>query len=440
MEKYLKENNNKAYIRTYGCQMNEYDSEIIAGILKSADIGITDNPEEADVILLNGCAVRENAETRVLAHVSEMAKYKKSRPEVKIGVLGCMAQHLGNGIKKHRPIVDFILGPDTYKALPSLLFNFQPEEINGYSHLGDYDDITPVRKKGIAAWVAISRGCDENCSYCVVPMTRGSERSRPVSSIIREVEGLVAEGFKEVTLLGQNVNSYRYGDTDFPHLLERLSKVSGIIRVRFATSHPKNMSEELIKVMRDQPKVCCNLHLPFQSGSNYVLERMQRNYTIEHYRELVSAARREIPGLTLTTDIIAGFPGETESDHQKTIHLVESVRFDSAFIFRYSPRSGTSALELDDDVPEEVKISRLQDIISVQRRISEEKNMSMIGERELILIDGLSRRSQDDMVGRTDGNKKVIIPADSLSPGDMVTVTITGATSQTLRGEIMHCS
>jgi len=342
--------------------MNKYDSELISGILRCGNFDIIDDIEKADAVLINTCAVREHAENRALSNIRQLQNLKKRRPEVILGVLGCMSKYLGSKIIKDNPFVDIVLGPDSYRKLPEILKDKKRCEDIFTREYENYSDIFPLRKKGVCAWVAISRGCNEDCSYCVVPYTRGSERSRSVKSITDEIKRLLDEGFKEVTLLGQNVNSYNYQGVDFPRLLEKVSEIEGLKRVRFATSHPMNLSNGLIDVMKERRNICPHLHLPVQSGSNKILKAMRRNYTEEKYINLVEKAKSKIRDLTITTDIISGFPGETEDDHKLTVDLVKKVEFDSGFTFKYSPREKTDAYKYGDDVQENVKIERLEEI------------------------------------------------------------------------------
>jgi len=354
-----------------------------------------------------------------------------------LGVLGCMSRHLGDKIFEDNTYVDLVLGPDSYRKLPEILKNRERYKNVEYKEYETYTDIFPLRKDGVTAYVAISRGCNEECSYCIVPFTRGKERSRSVESIIGEIEKLLDEGFKEITLLGQNVNSYNYRGIDFPMLLERVSEIENLKRIRFATSHPMNLSDGLIDVMAERENVCPYLHLPVQSGSNRILEAMKRNYTVEKYIGLVEKSMSEIKDLSLTTDIISGFPGETEDDHRATIELVKKVEFDGAFTFKYSPRDKTEAFKLEDDVPEEVKISRLAEISEIIREVSLKKNREWIGKVTDIMIEGKSRRSDSEVFGRTGGFKKVVLKQNNLSVGTIVPVIIKDATSQTLFGEFV---
>jgi|DewCreStandDraft_2_1066082.scaffolds.fasta_scaffold07003_4 tRNA-2-methylthio-N6-dimethylallyladenosine synthase len=431
----------KIYIETYGCQMNLADSEIVLGIMKNHGYTLTDDASRADVILVNTCSVREHAEQRVIGRLSSFLRYKKRNPNLVIGVLGCMAERLKKRLIEEENLADIVVGPDEYRKLPQLVndaFAGHKGIAVRLSKVETYDDITPLRTEGISAWITVMRGCDKFCTFCVVPFTRGRERSRPLKSIVKEVEMLSAQGYREVTLLGQNVNSYRDGDYDFADLLSAVAQVDRNMRVRFTTSHPKDMSDKLIKTIAEHPNICNYIHLPVQSGSDRILQLMNRTYDRKHYLELVKKIRDTIPGVSLSTDIIAGFPTETEEDHKMTLSLLEEVRFDGAFMFKYSPREGTKAYEMGDDVPDEVKIRRLNEIIELQQRISHEINQGMIGSEVEVLVEGESKRSSEQWMGRTDTNKVVIFPrSDEIKPGDYIIVRINKATSATLFGDIV---
>jgi len=418
--------------------MNKYDTELISGILNCGNFDMIDDIEKADAVLINTCAVREHAENRALSNIRQLQNLKKRKPEVILGVLGCMSKYLGSKIIKDNPFVDIVLGPDSYRKLPEILKDkIRCEDIFTREY-ENYSDIFPLRKNGVCAWVAISRGCNEDCSYCVVPYTRGRERSRSVKSITDEIKQLLDEGFKEVTLLGQNVNSYNYQDVDFPGLLQKVSDIEGLKRVRFATSHPMNLSDSLVDVIKERKNICHHLHLPVQSGSNKILKAMRRNYTEEKYINLVEKAKSKIKDLTITTDIISGFPGETEDDHKLTVELIKKVEFDSGFTFKYSPREKTDAYKYGDDVPENVKIERLEEISEILREISLKKNREWIGKITEIMIEGKSRKSDSKVFGRTDGFKKVILRQNNFSIGTFVNVLATDATSHTLFGKVVE--
>jgi tRNA-2-methylthio-N6-dimethylallyladenosine synthase len=430
---------NKVYIETYGCQMNVADSELVMSILVDNGYEMTKEIEEANVILLNTCSVRENAEQRIYGRLGNIKKIKASHSGTVIGVLGCMAERLRENLIEKQNVVDVVVGPDEYRNLPRYL----DEAFAGGKGIGvrlskteTYDDIIPYREDGLSAWISVMRGCDKFCTYCVVPFTRGRERSRSLESVVNEVKILSRRGFKEVTLLGQNVNSYNDNGNDFADLLEAVAAVDRSIRVRFTTSHPQDLSDKLLYTIAKNFNVCNYIHLPVQSGSNRILELMNRSYTVEHYLNLIEKARKIIPGVSFSTDIIAGFPTETEDDHRATLDVLKQVRYDGAYMFKYSPREGTKAYKMKDDVPEEVKIRRLNEIINLQQRISYEKNQELIGTEEIVLVEGFSRKSKEFFAGRTDTNKVVIFPAsEEYSRGDYIRVEIKRATSATLFGD-----
>lgn len=430
----------KIYIETYGCQMNLADSEIVLGIMKKHGYTITEDASKADVILVNTCSVREHAEQRVIGRLNSFLRYKKRNPDLVLGVLGCMAERLKKKLIED-DLADIVVGPDEYRKLPQLVndaFAGHKGIAVKLSKVETYDDITPLRTDGISAWITVMRGCDKFCTFCVVPFTRGRERSRPLESIVREVEMLSNQGYREVTLLGQNVNSYRDGNYDFADLLSAVAQVDRNMRVRFVTSHPKDMSDKLIRTIAEHPNICNYIHLPVQSGSDRILQLMNRTYDRKHYLDLVRKIRETIPGVSLSTDIIAGFPTETEEDHKLTLSLLEEVRFDGAFMFKYSPREGTKAYEMGDDVPDEVKVRRLNEIIELQQMISYEINQTMIGTDVEVLVEGESKRSSEQWMGRTDTNKVVVFPrVENIKPGDYVIVQIRKATSATLFGDIV---
>ncbi len=430
----------KFYIETYGCQMNVADSELVMSILMKEGYERTESIEDANVVLLNTCSVRENAEQKIYGRLGNIKRIKSSEQDVVVGILGCMAERLRTKLIDKSSIVDVVVGPDEYRNLPHYL----DEAFDGGKGIGvrlsrteTYDDILPYREDGLSAWISVMRGCDKFCTYCVVPFTRGRERSRTLASVVNEVKILSQRGFKEVTLLGQNVNSYKDGNNDFADLISAVAQVDRRMRVRFTTSHPQDLSDKLLYTIAENPNVCNYIHLPVQSGSNRILELMNRTYTVEHYLNLIEKARRIIPGVSFSTDIIAGFPTETEEDHQATLEVLRKVRYDGAFMFKYSPREGTKAYKMKDDVPEEVKGRRLREIIDLQQRISYEVNQELIGKEEIVLIEGESRRSKDYFSGRTDTNKVTIIPAsEEYTIGDYVKVRIERATSATLFGSV----
>jgi tRNA-2-methylthio-N6-dimethylallyladenosine synthase len=429
----------KVYIETYGCQMNMADSELVASILTGAGYGQTESIKQADVLFVNTCAVRDNAEQRVLGRLGWFKHYKKQNPGVVIGVLGCMAERLRKQLMKSESYVDIVVGPDEYRRLPELI----EDALAGHkgiavrlSRVETYDDIVPLRTDGISAWISVMRGCDKFCSFCVVPFTRGRERSRTLQSVVREVEELSTRGFKEVTLLGQNVNSYRDGNHDFADLLAAVARIDRTMRVRFTTSHPQDMSDKLISTIARHENLCKYIHLPVQSGSDRILQLMNRTYDRQHYLNLVDKIRRILPKVSLSTDIIAGFPTETEEDHRMTLDLLREVGYDGAFMFKYSPRENTRAWHMRDDVPDSVKIDRLNEIIEVQREITLRINGEMIGTEVPILVEGQSKKSDDEFCGRTDTNKMVIFPRGDARIGEYRAVLIERVNSATLFGSL----
>ncbi|MCS7053397.1 MAG: tRNA (N6-isopentenyl adenosine(37)-C2)-methylthiotransferase MiaB [Ignavibacterium sp.] len=432
----------KVYIETYGCQMNFADTEIVLGILKNNGYSVAKSLEEADVVLLNTCSIRDNAEQRIYGRLGNLKNYKNQKPDLLLGILGCMAERLRKDLIEEKKIVDLVVGPDEYRRLPEYLdIAFSGDKGIGVrlSRTETYDDIEPYREDGLSAWISVMRGCDKFCTFCVVPFTRGRERSRSLQSIVQEVENLSLRGFKEVTLLGQNVNSYRDGENDFADLLEAVAKVDRNMRIRFTTSHPQDMSDKLLFTIAENPNVCNYIHLPVQSGSNRILELMNRTYTVEHYLNLIEKARKIIPGVSFSTDIIAGFPTETWEDHLATLEVMKTVRYDGAYMFKYSPREGTKAYKMRDDVPDDIKTKRLQEIIDLQQTISYEKNQELIGKEEIVLVEGFSRKSEKFFSGRTDTNKVVVFPInDSVSVGDYVKIKINRATSATLFGDYIE--
>ena len=409
-------NKNKVYIETYGCQMNLADTEIVLGILQNNGYSVTKHLDDADVVLVNTCSIRENAEQRIYGRLGNFKTIKDKRPELVVGVLGCMAERLRSDLVDKKKIVDVVVGPDEYRRLPELIdvaFNGDKGIGVKLSKTETYDDIVPQREDGLQAWISVMRGCDKFCTFCVVPFTRGRERSRIFASIVDEVNQLSQRGFKEVTLLGQNVNSYNDDEStnsgDFADLLSVCAQVDRSMRIRFTTSHPQDLSDKLLYTIAQHSNICNYIHLPVQSGSNRILELMNRTYTIEHYLQLVEKARKIIPGVSFSTDIIAGFPTETFEDHIMTVNVMREVKFDGAFMFKYSPREGTKAFKMNDDVPEESKAKRLQEIINLQQQLSFELNQELIGKEEVVLVEGFSKKSDKFLSGRSDTNKVVIL-------------------------------
>ena len=388
---------------------------------------------------MNTCSIRENAEQRIYGRLGNFKTIKDSKPDLIVGVLGCMAERLRKDLIEKKRIVDVVVGPDEYRRLPELIdvaFNGDKGIGVKLSKTETYDDILPHREDGLQAWLSVMRGCDKFCTFCVVPFTRGRERSRSLDSVVEEVKQLSERGFKEVSLLGQNVNSYKDNQNDFADLLSACSQVNRSMRIRFTTSHPQDLSDKLLYTIAENSNLCNYIHLPVQSGSNRILELMNRTYTIEHYLNLIEKARKIIPGVSFSTDIISGFPTETFDDHIMTLDVMREVRYDGAFMFKYSPREGTKAYKMEDDVSEETKTKRLQEIINLQQQISYELNQELIGKEEVVLIEGFSKKSDKFLSGRTDSNKVVIIPFNEiLKPGEYVKVKINRATSATLFGE-----
>ncbi len=431
------EKSRKVYVETYGCQMNVADTELVLGILSREGYVKVDESANADVILINTCAVRENAEQRVFGRVADFRTYKKSNPGVVLGILGCMAERLRKDLLESESAVDLVVGPDEYRKLPALIDGALEGEKGiavKLSRVERYEDIEPLRTEGIGAWISIMRGCDKFCTFCVVPYTRGRERSRTLAGIVNEVRQLSVRGFREVTLLGQNVNSYRDGEYDFADLLAACAEVDGLMRIRFTTSHPQDVSDKLIRTIADHSNICNYIHLPVQSGSDRILELMNRSYTADQYLRLVDRIKATIPGASLSTDIIAGFPTETDADHRKTLDLLRTVEYDGAFTFKYSPREHTKAWKMGDSVPEAVKIGRLNEIIDVQRAISLRRNREEVGRTVEVLVEGESRKSAQDFCGRTDTNKMVVFPRNGFAPGSYARIAVERANAATLFG------
>ena len=437
------------YIETYGCQMNVSDTEIVNSILMEEGMQPMNEPEDAEIIFINTCSIRENAEERVWNRLKEFKAMKRERQnrDMTVGVLGCMAERIREQIMEKEELVDLVVGPDAYRDLPKLLSDVDDGQKAANTILSleeTYADIKPVRRNdnGVSAFVTIMRGCDNMCAFCVVPFTRGRERSRTAESIIEELQELSDQGYKEVTLLGQNVNSYDDGEHSFADLMYKASQVDPEMRIRFSSPHPKDFPEELLEIIAEQPNLCNYIHIPAQSGNNEVLERMRRPYTREQYLDLVEKMRDIIPGVTLSTDIITGFCGETEEEHEDTMSLMAKVKYDLAYMFAYSERGRTLAQrKYEDDVPEDVKKRRLSEIIEQQMNIQEELNKKEIGRRHLVLVEGTSKRSDEQLCGRTDTNKMVVFDRkEHIEKGDYVEVTITDCTSATLMGDVIKKS
>jgi tRNA-2-methylthio-N6-dimethylallyladenosine synthase len=422
--------------------MNMADTELVSGILKNNGYNLTKDAKQADVILLNTCSIRENAEQRIYGRLGNFKNLKDSKPDLVVGILGCMAERLRKDLIEDKKIVDLVVGPDEYRRLPEYIdIAFTGDKGIGVrlSRTETYDDIIPYREDGLQAWISVMRGCDKFCTFCVVPFTRGRERSRTLNSVVNEIKQLAERGFREVTLLGQNVNSYNDGVYDFADLLSASALVDRKIRIRFTTSHPQDLSDKLLYTIAENPNICNYIHLPVQSGSNRILDLMNRTYTIEHYFNLIEKAKKIIPGVSFSTDIISGFPTETYEDHVMTLDVMRKVKYDGAYMFKYSPREGTKSYKMEDDVTDEIKTKRLQEIIELQQQISFEKNQELLNQETIILVEGLSRKSDQFLSGRTDTNKVVIIPfSEKIKEGDYARVKLNRATSATLFGDLIE--
>lgn len=423
------------HLEVYGCQMNVHDSEIIAGILEGAGMVPAPSAEAADLILIVTCAVRESAETRAMGRASQLCGLKNDHGATIVGVCGCIAQEHGSALLERIPGLDFVVGPDMYHRLPEILQDPMGVAATGFSSTG-YDDVKAVRRDFPRAFVTVMRGCNNYCTYCIVPYVRGRERSRPVDAVLDEVGGLAAEGYGEITLLGQNVNSYRDGDVGFPRLLTMVADRAAPAWIRFVTSHPRDFGPDLARAMASRSNVCPMLHLPAQSGSNEVLASMGRGYTVEEYLEKIRFARAEVPKLVLSTDIIAGFPGETRRDFMETEALLRKVRFDYAFLFRYSERKGTKAAELRPAVPVELRLERLQRLQAIQRKITLERSSALVGNRMEVLITGSARR-EGQQAARSPGNRMVVLEGTDFPKGSRVMVEIYRADGWTHFGRVV---
>ena len=430
----------KLFIETYGCQMNAGDSEIVVSIMQEEGYRYTENIDEADIVLINTCSIRDNAEQRIWGRLSAMRQLKKRKPSLIVGIIGCMAERLKEQLIEKGTGVDIVAGPDTYRTLPQLVRTAEGgnKGINvELSKEETYAEIAPVRldRNGVSAFIAIMRGCNNYCAYCVVPYTRGIERSRDPQTIVAEARTLFENGYREVTLLGQNVNSYSYGEVGFPELMAMVAQISPLLRVRFATSHPKDISDRLLEVMAGYDNICKAIHLPAQSGSNEMLKKMNRKYTREWYLERIAAIKRYMPDCAITTDLIAGFCGETLEDHSATLSLMREVGYASAFMFKYSERPGTfSARHFEDDIADDEKTRRLNEIIALQNQLSVESNEAEVGKVRQVLVEGVSKRSDEQLCGRTSQNKMVVFDRGNHKAGDYVMVKITGCSSATLFG------
>ena len=429
----------KFALETYGCQMNVADSELVEGILTNLGLEKTSDYDEADAIFLNTCAIRENAETKVHSKLGNLQKIKLNKPHLIIGVLGCMAQNLKDDLLKNKPYVDIILGPDSYRKIPDLINRHVTDNKSivdtKLSRYEVYENLFPSRGDTFNAWVSIMRGCDKFCSFCIVPFTRGRERSRSVESIVEEVKKAVDQGFVEITLLGQNVNSYNFEGKSFSDLLLDVSDIDGVKRIRYTSPHPQDINQELLEVMASRQNICNYVHFPMQSGSNEVLKRMNRTYTREHFHDMAVKIRKIMPNCGLSTDIIVGFPGETDDQYRETLDLMEAIKFNSAFTFKYSPRPYTKAEQFSDQISEQVKKDRLDEMLILQRKHTLELNQKMVGSFQKVLIEKESKKSNMHWAGRTDSNEWVIIEKNNSNIKDIVPVEITGATGVILHGK-----
>ena len=433
--------NKSYYIETYGCQMNVADSELVSGLLSQDGYDETKDINRADIILVNTCAIREHAEDKVHSRLGFYNQFKQKNPSTIIGVLGCMAQNLKEDILESKPYVDIILGPDSYRRLPTMIRDRSSKK----SHLVDtklskfelYDNMFPSRNTGINAWISIMRGCDKFCTFCIVPFTRGRERSRSIEGIISEANQAVSDGFSEITLLGQNVNSYNHAGRGFHELLDEVAQIPGIKRIRYTSPHPQDMTGEVLKVMAKHDTICNYVHLPLQAGNDRILNRMNRTYTKSRFISLVNEIRDLLPNVGLSTDIIVGFPGETEEEFKETLEVMETVRFDSAYTFKYSSRPGTKAAEYADHVTKEEKQDRLERVIKAQKQHTLIQNQKLVGAVEMVLVEKESKRSVEHWAGRTDSNKWVIFEKEDAQIRDLVPVQIKHAKGITLRGDIV---
>lgn len=429
------------YIETYGCQMNVADSELVASILKDDKLSVVTDIADADVIIFNTCSVRQHAEDRVLGRISNEMSRKRDKRNLKIGVIGCMAQRLDAKLNDLNSNIDFVVGVDQYKHLPKIIADlFEEPDFKCNTDVDDteiYKDIYPIHTGEFNAFVTIMRGCNNFCSYCIVPYTRGRERSRPIEDIINEITKIGQKGFMDVTLLGQNVNSYNYKSINFAELLRQVNKINTIKRVRFVTSHPKDLSDEVIQVMAESEKVCEHLHLAMQSGDDEILAKMNRGYTAQHFLDITRKLRKAMPDIAITTDIIAGFPGETEEQFQRTFDLMKKIQFDYAFTFKYSPRTGTKAADYTDQIVEETRLERLQKLIELQQDITTAKYQEQIGKTKEIYVEQVSKKSENEMAGKSRDFKITVFPGDKSLIGTFVKVKITDAVGWTLKGEMI---
>ncbi|MBC8313043.1 MAG: tRNA (N6-isopentenyl adenosine(37)-C2)-methylthiotransferase MiaB [Candidatus Cloacimonetes bacterium] len=428
----------KFSIITYGCQMNVADSEVVVRILTKAGYEFTENLNDSDIIIFNSCTVRQHAEDRVVGRITQEGSRKKAKHNLLIGLIGCVAQRIGNELLNKIDSLDFVAGTDQYRNLPEIIEFAKLKNISNLqeNYNENYEDIYPLRKKNVNAFVTIMRGCNNFCSYCIVPYVRGKERSRNFKAILSEVEKAGKNGFKDITLLGQNVNSYNFGKCNFAELLKKISKLSSIERIRFVTSHPKDLSDEVINVMANEEKICEHIHLPMQSGSDKILQSMNRKYTKTHYLKLVDKLRNSIPDIAITTDVMCGFPDETEKDFLETYDLMKKIKFDYTFTFKYSPRNGTAAEKFDNQIDEKIRLERLQKLINLQEKITLQKYKEQIGKSVKVYVENISKKDENEVSGRTCDNKIVVFSADKNLIGKFVKVKIYDAIGWTLKGKI----
>ena len=430
------------YIETYGCQMNVYDSELVSNMMKLSGYKQTDDLNIADAIFLNTCSIREKAEATVHNRLRNFQHLKRKNPSMLIGVLGCMAQNLKDVLLEDKPYVDIILGPDSYRNLPKII----KDRTKLSDHLVDtklskfeiYDDLFPARTEGVNSWVSIMRGCDKFCTFCIVPFTRGRERSRPIDSIVKEVEDGVQNGFVEFTLLGQNVNSYKTPDGKFPTLLDRVAQIDGVKRLRFTSPHPQDVDDDMLEVMVKHDNICNQVHLPLQAGSDRILKRMNRSYTSAEFLALAEKIREYMPDCTLTTDVIVGFPGETEDEFLETLSVIEKVKFNFAYMFKYSSRPGTKASQYDDQIEEDIKQDRLERLIRLQLKNTLIQNKSLIGKTVRVLVEKVSKKSKEQWSGRTEGGMWVIFDRNNENIGEVINIRIDDARGVTLFGSRVY--
>ncbi len=430
----------KFFIETYGCQMNESDSELVSSIMINGGYELADSCEEAEIVIFNTCSIRQRAEERVLGRISNEKGRKLKDPNIKIGVIGCMAQRLQKQLTSKKVGVDFVVGVDQYQKIPQIIADLDDTHRIVEADLNTqeiYDNLYPFRTGNYKAFVTIMRGCDNFCTYCIVPYVRGRERSRAVDEILKEVEEAGNKGFKDITLLGQNVNSYNWQGVRFPELIARINAIESIKRIRFVTSHPKDLSDELINAMAVNSKVCNHIHLPMQSGDDEVLRIMNRKYTSAHFRELVYKLRKAIPEISITTDVIAGFPGETDEQFQRTFDMMQEIEFDFAFMFKYSPREGTKAAEYTNQVAEEIRLERLVKLIDLQTEITHKKYREQVGKIKEIYVEDVSKKSEQELCGKSTDFKIAVFNGTPDMIGTFVKVKVTEAAGWTLRGEII---